>query len=296
MSYFKPVNVVLVLLALAVAACQPVPRPFQPEIKSSALRNYAIPSPRASLVIPPVAGIKDPTSTQLSASVAEALQELEIGATTRSGNAPRYRLRGILKKQTVSGSHTVVVIDWILINPQNRDINLIRQNLAVSSYGWNTGNKDVFAAVAADLAPQVDLMLRSGTKRAPARALARAVVEPVYGAPGDGKVALAAAMANVLSRANVAIAREAAPGVYRVLGQVLIRPHDGQQDLVQISWELKSPDGKRLGAVTQQNLVARGSLSGKWGHVADIVAEKAADGIIQILRAAAAAKTTGNPA
>jgi hypothetical protein len=286
----------MLLLAAALAACQPVPRPFQPDVKTGALGQFAFVSPRASLVIPPVAGIPDPTSSQLSASVAAALQQLEIGATTRGGTVPRYQLRGILTKQTQSGSHNVVVIDWLLINPQGKEINYIRQNMAVSSYGWNTGNKDVFDTVAADLAPQVDLMLQSDRPRAPARTLAVAFVEPVYGAPGDGQEALAFAMSKVLARNNVTITRTARPDAYRVLGQVLIRPHGVQQELVQISWELKSPDGQRLGAVTQQNTVARGSLTRKWGHVADIVAEKAADGIIQILRAAATARKAGDPA
>jgi hypothetical protein len=286
----------MILPALAIAACQPLPRPFQPEAKAGALRQFAVPSPRASLVIPPVAGVPEPTSSQLSASVAAALQQLEIGATTRGGTAPRYQLRGILTKQTLSGSHNVVVIDWLLINPQGKEINYIRQNLAVSSYGWNTGNKEVFDTVGADLAPRVDLMLQPNQQRGVAKTLAIAYVEPVYGAPGDGKEALAAAMTKILARNHVTIARTPRSDAYRVLGQVLIRPHGGQQELVQISWELKSPDGQRLGAVTQQNTVARGSLTQKWGHVADIVAEKAADGIIQILRAAAAARKVDNPA
>jgi len=287
-------SLVITLLVLAVAACQPVPRPFQPNAKTGPLRVYAVPTPRASLVIPPVAGVPDPTSSQLSASVAEALQKLEIGATTRGGNAPRYQLRGILTQQTLSGSHIVVVIDWLLINPQGKEINYIRQNLAVSSYGWNTGNKDVFRTVAADLAPQVDLMLQSDRPRGQPKTLATAFVEPVYGAPGDGQDALAQAMTRILARNNVAVVRASQPDAYRVLGQVLIRPQGGHQDLVQISWELKSPEGQRLGAVTQQNVVTRGSLDQKWGHVAEIVAEKAADGILQILRAATAAQKVGN--
>lgn len=286
----------MALLALAVAACQPLPRPFQPESKVGALGRFAVLSPRASLVIPPVSGIPDPTSSQLSASVATALQKLEIGATTHGGTAPRYRLRGVLASQTLSGSHVVVAIDWLLIDPRGREVNKIRQNLAVSSYGWNTGNKAVFDTLAADLAPQVDLMLQSNRPHAPARPLAVAFVAPVYGAPGDGRDALAAAMAEVLARYNVTIADAPRPDAYRVLGQVLIRPQSGHQDLVQISWELKAPNGQRLGAVTQQNTVARDSLAEKWGHVADIVAEKAADGIIQILRAATTARKADNPA
>jgi hypothetical protein len=43
------------------------------------------------------------------------------------------------------------------------------------------------------------------------------------------------------------------------------------------------PTGKKLGTVSQQNTIPRGSLNGPWGAIADAAAGAAADGIIKLL-------------
>jgi hypothetical protein len=43
------------------------------------------------------------------------------------------------------------------------------------------------------------------------------------------------------------------------------------------------PSGRRLGTVSQQNTIPRGSLNGPWGAIADAAAGAAADGIIKLL-------------
>ena len=43
------------------------------------------------------------------------------------------------------------------------------------------------------------------------------------------------------------------------------------------------PSGKKLGTVSQQNMIPRGSLNGPWGAIADAAAGAAAAGIIKLL-------------
>ena len=57
---------------------------------------------------------------------------------------------------------------------------------------------------------------------------------------------------------------------------------DGKQP-VQIDWNVKDPDGKRLGTVTQKNEIVAGSLDGNWGRTADAAASAAAQGILKLL-------------
>ena len=57
---------------------------------------------------------------------------------------------------------------------------------------------------------------------------------------------------------------------------------DGKQS-VQIDWNVKDPDGKKLGTVTQKNDIPQGSLDGSWGKTADAAAEAAAQGILKLL-------------
>lgn len=110
-----------------------------------------------------------------------------------------------------------------------------------------------------------------------------ALVPSVTGAPGDGSQALSAALQKELSRNGIALS-EATPGAqtYRVEGKVTVgADKDGKQP-IEISWNVKDPQGKKLGTVTQKNEIPQGSLDGAWGKTADAAAAAAAQGIIKL--------------
>jgi len=109
-----------------------------------------------------------------------------------------------------------------------------------------------------------------------------AAVPSLTGAPGDGNSALAAALQAELARNGVNSAGQTS-SAYRVEGVVKIgAAADGKQP-VQIDWNVKDPQGKRLGTVTQKNEIAAGSLDGTWGKTADAAAAAAAQGILKLI-------------
>lgn len=109
------------------------------------------------------------------------------------------------------------------------------------------------------------------------------LVPSVTGAPGDGSQSLAAALQKELSRNGVALSDGTAQASYRVEGKVTVgADKDGKQP-IEISWNVKDPQGKRLGTVTQKNEIPQGSLDGAWGKTADAAAAAAAQGIIKLL-------------
>ncbi|HRN84689.1 MAG TPA: hypothetical protein PK857_07695, partial [Hyphomicrobium sp.] len=52
---------------------------------------------------------------------------------------------------------------------------------------------------------------------------------------------------------------------------------------IQIDWDVKDPQGKTLGTVSQKNEIPQGSLDGAWGKTADAAASAAAQGILKLL-------------
>lgn len=109
-----------------------------------------------------------------------------------------------------------------------------------------------------------------------------AAAPTVSGAPGDGNSALAAALQRELSRHGVEIANR--PGaMYRVEGRVALgQAKDGKQP-IQIDWQVRDPQGKSLGTVSQKNEIPPGSLDGEWGKTAEAAAAAAAQGIVKLL-------------
>ena len=109
-----------------------------------------------------------------------------------------------------------------------------------------------------------------------------AVVPTLSGAPGDGNNLLAKALQSELSKNGVGPTGQTG-SLYRVEGIVKMGAvADGKQP-VQIDWNVKDPQGKRVGTVTQKNEIAAGSLDGSWGRTADAAAAAAAQGILKLL-------------
>jgi hypothetical protein len=109
------------------------------------------------------------------------------------------------------------------------------------------------------------------------------LVAPVEGAPGDGQRSLATALKKRLYAGGVKLANGPSTNVYTVRGIVKVSSASGGKESIRIDWQVLDPSGKRLGTVSQQNTIPKGSLNGPWGAIADAAAGAAADGIIKLL-------------
>jgi hypothetical protein len=109
------------------------------------------------------------------------------------------------------------------------------------------------------------------------------LVQPVAGAPGDGQRSLTVALKKRLYAGGVKLANGPAVNVYMVKGSVKLAEASGGKQSIRIDWQVLDPNGRKLGTVSQQNTIPKGSLNGPWGAIADAAAGAAADGIIKLL-------------
>jgi len=109
------------------------------------------------------------------------------------------------------------------------------------------------------------------------------IVAPVSGAPGDGQRSLTTALKKRLYAGGVKLANGPAVNVYMVKGSVSLADASGGKQSIRIDWQVLDPSGKKLGTVSQQNMIPKGSLNGPWGAIADAAAGAAAAGIIKLL-------------
>jgi hypothetical protein len=110
-----------------------------------------------------------------------------------------------------------------------------------------------------------------------------ALVPAVSGAPGDGKMSLTAAIQRELQSKGVTLADRPTPDAFRVEGIVTMGESSNGKQPIQIEWIVKSPQGKKLGMVSQKNEIPEGKLDGAWGSVADQAASAAVVGILKLL-------------
>jgi hypothetical protein len=139
-------------------------------------------------------------------------------------------------------------------------------------------------AAASDAAPAATASTASTpSPRAASPKAAGVIVAPVSGAPGDGQRSLTTALKKRLYAGGVKLANGPAVNVYMVKGSVILADASGGKQSIRIDWQVLDPSGKKLGTVSQQNMIPRGSLNGPWGAIADAAAGAAAAGIIKLL-------------
>lgn len=112
-----------------------------------------------------------------------------------------------------------------------------------------------------------------------ATAINAVAVLPVAGAPE-----LSAAMAKVLGDAGWPVLKAPRKDALSIQGSVTLNPPTGTKQQVHLNWQVKTPQGKVLGEVAQNNEIPAGSLAKGWGQNAMLAAIGGADGIVKLIQ------------
>ena len=160
------------------------------------------------------------------------------------------------------------------------------QIAASMSGGGSASPGRIWTGTQSGTAPSASAGAACASCRQPPRAAkgpVTTIVAPVSGAPGDGTKSLTAAIKKRLYAKGVKLATVQTGNTYTVKGIVSVTDGSGGKQSIRIDWQVLDPNGKRVGTVSQQNTIPKGSLDGPWGAIADAAAGAAADGIIKLL-------------
>jgi len=269
---------VATLALLLLAACGPVPHPFEHETANPLVEDRRALS---TLSVQPVGGLSG-----LDEAIIKAFEDEDVPAASHPPAAGGLWLRGTW----LAGKG----VSWVLQDPKGAVVGEVL--IPVPEGAFN------------DLA-------RLQTAKASAKALAhilrgedpKASEEDIDQRPRIALPPLKAPKdfdAEGLRRAAIAaLLREGyvvsdAKGLPVVLCDIHITPPPAGmtngQDLLELSWVVQSPDGKELGKVTQGNPVDHLLLTGYIGPLGRAIADSAAPGIAEVLRkqSATAQKTS----
>lgn len=281
----RSVTLALIVTGAVLAACGPVPRPFQPEEKAGnallALRD------RAGIVIQPVAGDGPAGGQALAQILAARLRDLDIPAATWGGNQGSQRLAGRAVVSPLPGGREEILLYWELRDPGGGRAGLHTQRHEQAAGAWAAGDPALLAELADAAAPVLAAMAQDPPIAAtpiPGFPRARLVILPLSGAPGDAANSLPRALRAELAAAKLPVAERIGESDLLLLGDVTMGPAEGGVQTVSIRWSVvNARDDRELGQISQQNVVPAGSLNGPWGAVAEEVARAAASGLIDLL-------------
>lgn len=279
--FSKPVALAGLAALLALAACQPMPKPFARD--SGAVNPLlALPDSLGVLVLP-VDGVSPVEGRILADRMADALLRREIPASTAASNRRSYRLHGRLDGWS-GGKGTLV---WDLYDHSGKRLGTETQRIDAAERAKppvKFGDP-----VAARI---VALIQKTGAPPAPPPpVVARKVFVPaVEGAPGDGGRSLQNAMRIALTRVGFSVVDKAEKDAFTVQGRVTMGRTVGPRRAIAIAWSVRHPGGGEVGTIRQRNMVPPAAVQGAWGDMAHAIALNAVDGVRALLRRAAASK------
>ncbi len=272
--------------ALLLAACQARPLVFAPPQGSDEdparlidLSEFAM-SDKLGVFVAGVEGAPEALDSALRPALVDRLLALDVAASAQSANRASY----LLEARTRRGSNGVRILSWRLIDADDVVAGLMDQAIPGDRAAWRRGDPALVAALVADAGPRLAALIDD---RAPHPApetpfsVGSIAVGPIAGAPGDGGAALADATRAALLAAGFELAPAGAP-TPRLTGEVALNRR-GASDRVTVSWRLLAFDGSEIGTIEQNGAVPAGSLEGRWGTLADTIAEGAVDGIVRLL-------------
>lgn len=280
----------LIVALLLVAACGPVPKPFQPA-QGAAESPLARAGAASGIWIQPIDGASRPMSGLLTRAMIEGFERYGYTARTGARGNARYRLKGRAEINTENPNLPYdVLIHWTLYDFDGQVLGAETEGVSGSRNDWDLGAPGLIAEVG-EKAPGIIARIigKEEDNLKPVRPkLAGLWVKPIENAPGDGNASLTWAIKGIIQGAGIVVTEEPRYAEYVLEASVILGdPKDGQQR-IEIVWMVKTPDGREIGRATQKNLIGAGTLAGPWGEVAGLVAEAALEGIERVLQVAGA--------
>ena len=259
------------------------------------------------IAVAPIIGTTPEVAQQMTAALVAAGKDRNLTLLPDGGKAT-YTLRGYLVASSEKRGSKISYI-WDVNDAQGSRVARISGDEVIATRSgsdpWSGVDSAAIRSIAGKTTSQLAASLSRGggsasapaavSDRAPAATAstptasvaspraAGVVVAPVSGAPGDGQRSLTTALKKRLYAGGVKLANGTAANVYMVKGSVKLVEASGGKQSIRIDWLVLDPSGKKLGTVSQQNTIPKGSLNGPWGAIADAAAGAAADGIIKLL-------------
>ena len=256
--------------AVLLAACGPLPRPFQSDDKdANPLLRLA---DQGGIVVPPAAGLADEPARALAEALAAALRDLDVPANVRTGNPQSLILD--LQYEEAGGRARVAAS---LVDPLGKVVGDPRAEAARPARPDDPGS---WAAFARPIAKALVEAMKPDAVAA--MELPALHVGAVAGAPGDGGHALARSLAFHLQRAGARIADAGGPDVLAVAGEVTLVDVSAETKRVAVRWLVRDAAGAELGRVDMQNPVPARLVDRQWSELAYDIAGASVDGILDI--------------
>ena len=277
--------IVTVLAFVALGACQPLPRPFQPDDKRLNAADFSRLGTRGGIIVTPPAFDGTTHGAAFARLLAAALRDNDVPAIAGpEGSDNRYLFNGQANVGNTTSRDTVVSSRWRLIDPRGTEVFDFDLDRPLSTAGWRTGDPATLALLAETVATEAARRLSSARRylQPAIQPDRRVAVWPVAGLSNHRSQTLVRAMEAALRARSVSVAAQDDPNAL-VVTAWFTRALETSGELITVDWVLTRPNGREIGVVQQSNVVAIGAIDQGWPEAAPVIAGAAADGLIEMM-------------
>ena len=269
---------------MLVIGCGPVPQPFRVDTVSKQHAPALFPAEAMGIAVSRIGGPVPWVGDALAEAMAESLRDREVAASAKARNRLSLALSSEGHYETRQNGVGQLVIDWRLTARDGTLLGQRTDKLTPPEAFWHAPEQQMFKQIAESGAPAVVAWLRPYLIGSTITGPLTVAIAPVHGAPGNGNTALQAALHFSLRQRRVALTESLDTAEVTVFADAKVTPVDKTRDRVQLSWQLLARDGQLIGSIDQDNFVRSGRLNQRWGGIAVVAADAAADGVAILLR------------
>jgi len=276
---------VAILASIALGACQPLPRPFQPDDKRLNAADFARLGTRGGIIVTPPMFDGSKHGVRFAILLATALRDSDVPAIAGpEGSANRYLFNGRTKIGKTASGETAVLSQWQLIDPRGIEVFDFRLEHPLNATGWSIGDPATLALLAESVATEAARRLASAQSvpRPTIQLDQRVTVWPVHGLSYTRSQTLVRAMEAALRARSIFVTAQHDPDAL-VVTAWFTRERATSGERITVDWVLTRPTGREIGVVKQSNVIAIGAIDQGWPEAAPLIAGAAADGLIEMM-------------
>lgn len=271
----------IIFLHLLVSSCGSIPQPFQKKTINNGITNFPIASNSTGILIKGIEGPVGWVGDAFAEAMANSLRRRGLVASSRSSNRLSLSLTANGYQQLYFDKPSELVISWLLID-NNGEIKGLRETRSTPPQDfWRNPSPEMFEVVAETNADQISNWLSPPSKPIKTNSYPTVRMTQIMDISSDDAASLFAAIQMEMARRNVKV-RKNKPGDLILELKIETEFIDAKMQKVRLDWKLGT-DTKKIGVVSQENIIEKTILQDEWESLAKDIAIAAAEGLFQLI-------------
>ena len=271
----------VILIHSVVSSCGSIPQPFQKKITNNGLTNFPIASNSAGILIKSIEGPVGWVGDAFAEAMASSLRRRGLVASSRSSNRLSLSLTANGYQQLYLDKPSELVISWLLVDNYG-EIKGQRETRSTPPKGfWRNPSPEMFEVVAEANADQISSWLGPPSQSIKTNSYPTVRMIKIMNISSDDAVSLFSAIQTAMARRDIKVQKNK-PSDLTLELKIETEFIDAKMQKVRLDWKLGT-NTKKIGVVSQENIVETKILQDAWESLATDIAIAASEGLFQLI-------------